>query len=285
VFTQYSTKVFETLARIGFRSSITRKTFPSGVEVLVFALKRAIIVILMLLTLLFPVEVNALAPPRRAPSNNQALVMSSLNQTVPMGNYAHNLIYYLTQAGYNVTYLTDGAVTVDLLVNNLNSYSVVVWRTNAFTWVHTNYWYVGEKINSATEQKYAADFAAGYLNDKTGIFGVDTDFVNEHFGPNTLSGVKLLILIASDGNSIAPQLVTAGVSSVIFCNGNISLQFGLIDDLMVQMVAYLSKGENVYTAVYNTLTPVDQGQTPEDNLDKPYSPPFWYAGNDALTIV
>ena len=252
---------------------------------LVYALNRSIIIVLMLLTLLLPMEVNALSPPRRAPSNSQALIMSSMNQTVPMGYQAHNLIYYLTQAGYNVTYLTDGAVTVDLLVNSLNSYSIVVWRTNAFTWVHTNYWYVGEKINSATEQKYAADFAAGYLNDKTGIFGVDVDFVTEHFGPNTLPGVKLLILMASNGNSIAPQFLTAGVSSVIYCNGAISLQFGLIDNLMVQMVAYLTQGENVYTAVYNTLTPLDQGQTPEDNLDSPYAPPFWYAGNDALTIV
>jgi len=94
-----------------------------------------------------------------------------------------------------------------------------------------------------------------------------------------------LILMASNGNSIAPHFLTAGVSSVSSCNGAISLHFGLIDGLMGQMVAYLTQGENVYTAVYNTLTPLDQGQTPEDNLDSPYAPPFWYAGNDALTIV
>src|SRR5208337_2332002 len=236
-------------------------------------LKTILVATLILLTTAIPMQVHGVTLAPHALGQGQALVLSSINQTTPMGTYAMNLIYYLKRAGYTVTYLTDGAVTVDFLVNNLNSYSVVVWRTNAFTRAHTDYWYVGEKINSVTEQKYAADFAAGYLNDKTGIFGVDTDFVNEHFGPNTLSGVKLLILMASDGNSIAPQLVTAGVSSVIFCNGNISLQFGLIDDLMVQLVAYLSQGENVYTAVYNTLT------------HSPYVPPFWYEGNDALTIV
>ena len=135
-------------------------------------LKTILIAILILLTLAIPMQVHGVTLAPHALGQGQALVLSSMNQTTPMGTYAKNLIYYLKHAGYTVTYLTDGAVTVDFLLNNLNSYSVVVWRTNAFNRVHTDYWYVGEKINSVTEQKYASDFAAGWLNDKTGIFGM-----------------------------------------------------------------------------------------------------------------
>lgn len=250
-------------------------------------LKKVIIAVLMLLTLSAPIGVNGLAPPpKRVLGQGQALVLSSLNQTVPMGNYATYLIHYLNSGGYNVTYLTDGAVTVDLLLNNLSRYSVVIWRTNTFNWVHTTYWYVGEKANSATEQKYASDFAAGWLNDRTGIVGVSSDFITNHFGSNTLAGVKLLIFMASQGNSIAPQLLTAGVSTIIYCNGNITLQFGLIDDLTVQMTTYLVAGQTVYDAVSATVSPFSQGQSQQQPiyLDTTYAPPFWFTGDETLTI-
>jgi hypothetical protein len=241
--------------------------------------------LLLMLTFSFNAGVNALPPPQHAQGQKQALILSSMNQTVPMGHYAQNLMYYLNKVGYTVTYLTDSMVTVDFLLNNMNQYSIVIWRTNTFNWIHTTFWYVGEKINSNTEQKYASDFAAGTLNDKTGIFGVSLDFINEHFGPGTLSGVKLLIFMASMGSGAAPIFINAGVSSVIFCNGVISLQFGLLDTLTVQMVAYLSMGQDVNSAVYETISPYDQYQTPEDELDTTYAPPFWFAGNSTLTIV
>jgi hypothetical protein len=202
-----------------------------------------------------------------------------------MGAYSYNLIYYLTKAGYNVTYLTDGAVTVDFLLNNMNKYSVVIWRTNTFTWVHTTYWYVGEKVNDGVEQKYASDFAQGSINDKSGIVGISLGFFINHIGPNSLSGIKLLIFMSSYGNDVASQFITAGVTSVIYCNNVISLQFGLIDDLTVQMVAYLTQGQNVNTAVTNTISPFNQGSNPQDNLDTTYAPPFWYAGDETVTIA
>lgn len=202
-----------------------------------------------------------------------------------MGQYSHDIVYYLERVGYNVTYLTDGAVTVDFLLNHMNQYSVVIWRTNTFTWVHNTYWYVGEKINDGVEQEYAADYAAGWINDHTGILGVSTDFIMNHFGPNTLTGIKLLIFMASDGNSLAPQFVTAGVSTVIYCNGDIALEFGLIDDLTVQILAYLTQGQDVYSAVYATVSPLNQYEQPEDNLDTTYAPPFWFVGNATLTIT
>jgi hypothetical protein len=249
-------------------------------------LKTILIAILILLTIAIPVQAIDVNPaPHASLGQGQALVLSSMNQTVPMGMYATNLMYYLKRVGYNVTYVTDGAVTVDFLLNHLNNYDLIFWRTNTFNWAHLNYWYVGEKINPVTEQKYASDFAAGWLNDRTGIFGISGDFVRAHFGPNTLTRVKLMVFISSYGNSVAPQFQTAGIQSVVFCNGQISLQFGLIDDLSVQLMSYLTAGENVYSAVYDTVSPFNQGQTPKDPIDTTYSPPFWYAGDGTLTIV
>ena len=67
--------------------------------------------------------------------------------------------------------------------------------------------------------------------------------------------------------------------------GEISIQFGLIDDLTVQIVNYLTQGQNIYNAVYATVSPFNQGQQPEDNLDTTYAPPFWFVGNGTLTIT
>lgn len=253
----------------------------------VFSLKKEIITVLFLLTLSVPIGVNGLIPlPKRVLGQGQALVLSSMNQTAPMGIYATDLIHYLSSGGYNVTYLTDGAVTVDFLLNNLNHYSVVIWRSNTFNWMHTLYWYLGERNNDGVEQKYASDFAAGWLNDHTGVVGINPDFVTNHFGQNTLTGVKLLMLVSSESTAIAQQFLTAGVSTIIYCNGDISLQFGTFDDLIVQMTAYLVAGQTVYDAVYNTVSPFDQGTQQQQPiyLDTTYAPPFWFVGNDALTI-
>jgi hypothetical protein len=242
-----------------------------------------------MLSILIRLEVNAAKPPlppQRAFSNNKVLLLSSLNSMVPpKQDYLHNIVYYLTNIGYNVTYLTDGAVTINVLLNTMKQYSIVIWRTNTYTWAHTLYWYVGENINDGVQQTYASDLAQGWININAGPVGISQDFVTNHMGPNTLTGIQLLMFMSSYGNSIAPQLITAGVTSVIYCNNVISLQYGLIDDLTVQMVAYLSQGQNINTAVSNTISPFVQGSNPEDNLDTTYAPPFWYAGNDGLTIV
>jgi len=246
-----------------------------------------LIAVLIILVLAVPMGADALytAPPLTSGNQGQALLISSLNATVPMGYYEKDLLYYLKQAKYNVTYIADGKITVDFLLHRLNNYSVVIWRTNTFNWVHTTYWYIGERNNDGIEQEYPAEFAAGYLNDHTGIVGASEDFFFAHFQPNSLSGVKVLILASSEGNSIAPFFITAGVSSVIFCNGAVSLQFGLIDDLTVQIISYLTQGQNVYNAVYDTVSPFNQGQQLEDNLDTPYAPPFWFIGNATVTLT
>jgi hypothetical protein len=247
-------------------------------------MKKILFALLLLSMIAIPSSVVAFAPPR-APVQGRALVLSSLNALFPLGYYGNLMISNLKLAGYNVTYLTDNAVTVDFLVNHLNDYDVVLWRTNAFNYIHTTYWYVGEKTNDATVQKYSYDFAKGWLNGHAGILGISEGFLFEHFPSSTLKHVKLIVFISSDGNAVAPEFISAGVSSVIFCNGLVSLQFGLIDDLTNALITYLADGQTVLTSVYNTVSPFNQYQQPKDNLDTTYTPPFWFVGNGALTIT
>ena len=249
-------------------------------------MKPVLIALLIIAVLAVPMTADAfVAPPLYTETKGQALILSSLNETLPMGYYEKDLVYYLKTAAYNITYLADGKVTVDFLLHDLNRYSIVIWRTNTFNWIHTTYWYIGEKTNDGIEQEYPAEFASGFLNYHTGIVGASEDFFITHFRPNTLTGVKVLIFASSDGNSIAPVFITAGVRSVIFCNGSVSLQFGLIDDLTVQIVNYLMHGQNVYSAVFDTVSPFNQGQQLEDNLDTTYAPPYWFIGNATLTLT
>jgi len=162
---------------------------------------------------------------------------------------------------------------------------VVIWRTNTFNYIHTTYWYVGEKVNDGTEQKYPYELAKGWINVHAGILGISQDFIMQYFSPNSLNHVKLFLFISSNGNSLAPQFVTAGALSIIFCNGVISLQFGLIDDLTNALISYLTAGQSVLMSVYNTVSPFNQGEQPKDPLDSTYTPPFWFLGNGAATIT
>jgi hypothetical protein len=246
-------------------------------------MKKISFAVILVLLIVIPTSVAAL--PSRAPTQHSAIVISSLNALVPLGYYGKLMISNLKHAGYNVTFLADNAVTIDFLVNHLNDYDVVLWRTNAFNYIHTTYWYVGERVNDPTSQKYSYEFAQGWINGHAGILGVSADFFNKHFPSNSLKHVKLLLFISSTGNALAPQFVTAGISSVIFCNGFISLQFGLIDNLTNALISYLTAGQNVLTSVYNTVSPFNQGEQPKDPLDSTYTPPFWFIGNGSLTII
>jgi len=244
-------------------------------------MKKILLALILGLVVALP---SVAAIPTNAPVRHNAVVLSSLNALVPLGYYGRLMISNLQRAGYNVTYLADNKVTIDFLVHHLNDYDLVIWRTNTFNFVHTTYWYVGEKVNDATVHEYAYFFANGWINGHAGILGVSQDFINEYFPAQSLNHVKLIIFISSDGNSIAPQFINSGASSVIFCNGAISLQFGLIDDLTNGVVTYLMAGRSVLTSVYNTVSPFNQGQQLEDNLDSTYTPPFWFLGNASLTL-
>jgi hypothetical protein len=201
-----------------------------------------------------------------------------------MGQYNKDITYYLSQAGYQVTTLNDTAVTIDFLLTQLNNYSIVIWRTNTYTWKHVEYWYVGEIASSGVETEYASDFAQGWINGNAGILGVSLGFFTEHFTSGTLSNVKLMILLSSDSDTFASIFVSAGATTVIFCNGAIGLGFGEIDDLTNQVIASLSMGQTVYNAVYGVVSPYVQNTNPDDPLDTSYTPPFWYQGNGSLVL-
>lgn len=192
--------------------------------------------------------------------------------------------YELTRAGYQVTSLSNTAVTIDFLLNQLNSYDVVIWRTQTYNWRHVDYWYVGQTLNSATQGKYGADISKGWINGNAGIVGVSKDFFKNHFSSGLLRNVKLIILLSSNSFSIAGYFSNAGARAVVFCNAPISLSFGLIDDLTGMLLANLASGYSLYSSVYNTVSPFVNAQ-PKDPLDYTYSPPFWFMGDSTLKII
>jgi len=248
-------------------------------------LKKPLIVLLMLLSLSVPIGVNALAPNIVVPDQKQALVISPIDAMIPFGSRGSTLNTILKNAGYNVTSLADGAVHIDFLLANLNNYGVVIWRTNTYAQGHVVYWYLGEHVNSYLQEKYSTDFTEGLLNAHAGILGMSPDFLTHHFKAGSLNHVKLLIFLSSYGASIAPQFLAAGVSTVIFNNGVISLQSGLLDDLTISIIGnLLVSKQNVQAAVFNTLSPVNQGQEPQDPYDSTYAPPFWFIGDGTLTL-
>ena len=227
---------------------------------------------------------SLIAPPLHSAGQKTAVILSSLEQVYPMGQYAKDMEYYLQSSGYQVSMLTNTQVTLDFLLTQLNNYDIVIWRTNTYNWKHVEYWYVGELASSGAETEYQSDFAQGYINGNAGIIGVSLGFFSEHFTTGTLSNVKLMILISTDSDSFAQFFLTAGANTVIFSNGAISLAFGEIDDLTNQVVASLSTGQDVYAAVYGVVSPFVQNANIEDPLDTSYTPPFWYQGNGTLTI-
>jgi hypothetical protein len=247
-------------------------------------LKKLLIALMMLLSLSIPMGVNALAP-NVAPNQKQALIVSPLDAVIPFGSRGSTLNKILKNAGYSVTSLADGEVHIDFLLANLKNYSVVIWRTNTYTQGHVVYWYVGEHVNSDLQQKYSSEFMEGLLNAHAGILGMSPDFIIRHFKAGSLNNVKLLIFLSSYGASIAPQFLAAGVSTVIFNNGVISLQSGLLDDLTISTLGNLLIGkQTVQAAIFNTLSPVNQGQKPQDQYDSTYAPPFWFIGDGTLTL-
>ena len=249
----------------------------------------ALVVVLVALPIASVSPVLAFSPPlitAPLPSQPQkrAVILSSVDEVYPMGQYNTEITYYLTQAGYQVTTLANTNVTIDFMLTQMNNYSIVIWRTTNYFWKHVEYWYVGQLASSGVEIEYASDFSQGWINGNAGVVGVSVGFFNAHFTSGTLGNVKLMMLISSDSNSFASMFVSAGVTTVISCNGAIGLAFGEIDDLTNQVVANLSIGQTVYNALESVVSPNAKSANPDDPLDTSYSPPFWYMGDGTLVI-
>ena len=261
-----------------------------GLRKIQLAISILVLIIIPMASLTAPVRASGGTIFRAPAPLGKALILSSLNKEFPLGYYETYIALRLSQIGYTTTFVTDGNVTVDFLVNQLNNYNIVIWRTDIYTWNHVEYFYVGESVNAATELKYAADFSQGWINANAGILGITTNFIQEHFTNNSLSNVQLMIIEGSNTMDIGPLFVSAGVQSVIYCNGLINLDFGLMDDLTANLIDYLCSGETVYNAVFNSVNYLnnqngsDQDQL-RSNIDDAYTPPFWFSGSSSLTIV
>jgi hypothetical protein len=221
--------------------------------------------------------------PVRAQYTGQALILSSLEQYVPW-RYLSTIESYLWSAGYNVTVLTDSEITVNFLTTKLNNYDVVIWRTNAYNWLHVNYWYVGELSNHATLTAYASDYQAGWLDNTNGILGISIDFISHHFGPGSLSHVKLMMMISSISIFVGQFLIKAGVKSFIDFYAGFSLQFDLIDYITAHIIRSLTSGKNVGDSVTNTVSGF-MNMKLADSLDQTYVPPVWYMGDGTVTLT
>lgn len=235
-----------------------------------------IIAIIAFMPLLAPPSVS-LREPRKA------LILSSIEKVSPMG-YAYAITRYLASVGYDVTFLNDTAVTLDVLTMRLDDYEIVIWRTDVYERSHTTYWYVGESAGDNRSAAYATDYQAGWVDRTYGILGVSLAFFRNHFQSGSLEKVKLAVLVSSTSSSIAKMLIQAGVRAAVDFYGSISLPFNIIDYVTRLVVEYLANGATVKDAVSNTVGHFLTMRN-ENPLDSGYVPPVWYMGDGTVTVV
>jgi hypothetical protein len=252
---------------------------------------RKIVLLIVIAGLIMPIlpAAHAFAPalPPPVPSDNtrKAIIISSLDDFSPMRDIdVANLDSSLMQAGYTVTYLKDGAVTLDFIAGQLNNYQIIYWRTQAYEQDHVLYWYIGQRDSRKVEQTYVSDIASEWLDSSHGILGVSAAFFSNVFKPNTLSNVKLMFIVSSQSALIAQPLIAAGVKAIIDFSANIDLEFNWVDYLTTITVRYLADGMDVGDAVSNTIVPLITTIL-RDPLDSADVPPMAYTGDSGLMIV
>ena len=243
-------------------------------------MKRIILVAIVTFVILLP---SVFTVPSSGHNQGKALILSSIQGNSHMG-YANVITDYLANAGYEVTFLNDTAVTINLLTTQLNNYDVVIWRTDNYQRAHTVYWFVGEISNQKTLQNYQSDFRSGWIDDTYGILGVSLDFLRTHFTTESLANVKLAILVSSVSAGIAEVFVRAGVKSAVDYFGNFSHSFSMTDYVTRLVVEYLAKGYTVNDAIVNTVTRFLTIRH-DSPLDAGYVPPVWYLGDGTVTIA
>jgi hypothetical protein len=223
--------------------------------------------------------------PIPAPTPGKALILSTLQESNPMA-FADSIAASLTSSGYTVTFIGGTAVTLNLLTTQLNNYDIIVWRTDAYDYQHTTYWYVGDSLNKATLQVYAHDFAAGWINSNNGMLAVSIDFFRNHFKAGSLGNVKLAIIISSLAVFIAQVWVSAGLRAAVDTYGTISgsasSNFYLFDHIMNLIVGSLARGETVKDAVIRT---VDIFLNALNSGNVTYMPQVWYLGDGTTRIT
>jgi hypothetical protein len=236
----------------------------------------AFIAIVIMLPLLETLPVPAKAQPK-------ALIVSSLERYSPMG-HLDAVANYLKSAGYNVTFVSDTAVTIKFLTTQLSAYDVIIWRTDVYDVARTTYWFLGEMADQETSQAYASGVAAGWLDNSHGILGVSIDFFRYHFTSNSLANVKVAILMSSTSISIANVFVEAGVKATVDYYASFGATSNLGDYTTQLLTQYLAAGQTVKDSVTNTVNHF-ASLVVSGSLDPNYLPPVSYLGDGSVTII
>lgn len=223
------------------------------------------------------------ALPASAKYHPKALILSSLERYSPMG-HLDAVTNDLTSAGYNVTFVSDTAVTINLLTTQLNDYDVVIWRTDVYERARITYWYLGELVDQETSQAYASGVAAGWLDNSHGILGVSIDFFRYHFTSGSLANVKVAILMSSMSLSIANVFIQAGVKATVDYYASFSAASNLSDYVTQLLIECLAAGNTVKDSVTNTVNRF-ASLVVSGSLDPNYLPPVSYLGDGTLTII
>jgi hypothetical protein len=213
-----------------------------------------------------------------APSTQpRALILSSTQSQYPM-LYVDKVTTELNEAGYNVTFLSSSAITLNLFNKQLDQYSIVIWRTDTYVLGNTTYWYLGQQGNQTV---YAGAIGIKTIEVSNGMLAVSADFFSNNFQPNSLSHVKLAILMSSDSITIARALIAAGVKTTIDLYQALVAPSSLFDWVTWSLVGYLTTGNDVRDSIYKTIYNYEY----VSSLDDSYLPPISFLGNGNLQIV
>jgi len=216
-----------------------------------------------------------------SPSNQpRALILSSTQNQYPM-IYADRVTAELKEAGYNVTFLSSSTITLNLVTAaQLDQYDIVIWRTDMYVLGNTTYWYLGEQNN----ETYAGAIGARTIAVSNGMLAVNANFFSNNYGPNSLTHVKLAILMSSMSITIAQALIAAGVKTTIDLYQTIDWTIAppsLLDWVTWELVGFLTTGSDVSDSIYKTIYNFQYvGSTGNSFL-----PPISFLGNGNLKIV
>ena len=240
----------------------------------VSVVQKALFFALMAFIIILPPHGRIPAAPQIQP---RALILSSTQNQYPM-QYLNRVTTELQDAGYNTTFLSGSAITVNFLTTQLDQYDVLIWRTDTYILGNTTYWYLGQQGNQTT---YAGTIGIKTIDVENGMLAVSADFFSNNFGPNSLSHVKLAILESSMSITIAQVLIAAGVETTIDLYKTLDAPPSLFDWVTLSLIGYLTTGSTVRDAIYKTIYNYDY----VGSLDDSYLPPISFLGDGNLQVV
>ena len=216
-----------------------------------------------------------------SPSNQpRALILSSTQSQSPM-LYVDRVTSELKNAGYNVTFLTSNTIGLNLFTaTQLDQYDIVIWRTDTYILGNTTYWYLGDQYN----ESYAGTIGVRAIAVSNGMLAVSEKFFSNNFPPNSLTHIKLAILMSSMSITIAQTLIAAGVKTTIDLYQTIDWTIAppsLLDWVTWSLVGYLTTGNDVSDSIYKTIYNYEYA----GSLDDATLPPISFLGNGTLQIV